>query len=100
VLRLYFQDVGDASTRTLMAQTPDATSVFPIETVGSLDDGVGLNKGLYVVMPGYSEYIAAVKDKSRGRLEVVGELEMLDPLSGPGTIIVDVTMVVAGKKKM
>jgi hypothetical protein len=99
VVKIYYQQVGDESTRTLIAQTPEPGGVFDVVTFGVLNSSVSLNAGLYVAMPGYAEYMNIIKDETQTEVEVVTEVQLIDALTQPGTVELEIETTLAGKKK-
>jgi len=97
VIKVYYQEVGDPSTKTLVAQTPEPGGVFGVITFGDLNAGVSLNAGLFVAMPGYAEYMNIIKDESKAEVEMVTEVTNIDALSATGTIELNVETTMAGK---
>jgi hypothetical protein len=99
VMRVSFQEVGKSNTREQALTTPPGPpSPFPIEQIGNVEDGLYLNSQLFAVQPGFGEFTDMVKDESKEKVEIVVEIEFLDPLEKAGTLELEFHVEGSGKK--
>jgi hypothetical protein len=102
IVRVYMQDEGKPATRQILMESPDASSTtFPMMTAAQLAGGeIELNKGIYVAMPGFQNYLNLIKNTATPSIEIVATMELVDTLTGPGEIDMTIDVVFAGKKKI